>query len=205
MRLEPRRGSATIRDRSHSPKHFTKCSNDATVTGLHLCCHGLRIAQLLAHTLLHTRHAMPLTLSELEDIQADLMADDIPIEFDKMSLWTKEQAVAFFETGEEPQAAPGLDVTLLLEEDLVGIDLPATCGSALLEAYAAGRELLATLKDIGVAKLGYRQKLATAVAKLIKKEEAAEKAKVEEAEAKAKADRGEEGQIACGDVIWRYV
>ena len=45
---------------------------------------------------------MPLTLEELQDIQADNLADDIEIDFAKMSLWTKEQAVAFFETGEEP-------------------------------------------------------------------------------------------------------
>jgi hypothetical protein len=33
----------------------------------------------------------PLSLAELEDLQADCLADDIGIQFDKMSLWTKEQ------------------------------------------------------------------------------------------------------------------
>jgi hypothetical protein len=38
--------------------------------------------------------AMPLTLEELQGIQADAMADDLEIDFDKMSLWTAEQATA---------------------------------------------------------------------------------------------------------------
>ena len=45
---------------------------------------------------------MPLTLAELDSIQADAMADDVEIDFEKMRLWTHEQAVVFFETGEEP-------------------------------------------------------------------------------------------------------
>ena len=45
---------------------------------------------------------MPLTLEELQSIQADAMADDIEIDFAKMSLWTAEQATTFFETGKEP-------------------------------------------------------------------------------------------------------
>jgi medium-chain acyl-[acyl-carrier-protein] hydrolase len=47
---------------------------------------------------------MPLTQSELEDIQADALADDIDIDLRKMSLWTREEAVAYFESGglEEP-------------------------------------------------------------------------------------------------------
>jgi hypothetical protein len=32
---------------------------------------------------------MPLSLEELQDIQADAMADDIEIDFEKMSLWSK--------------------------------------------------------------------------------------------------------------------
>ena len=42
---------------------------------------------------------MPLTLEELEEIQADAMADDIEIDFDKMSLWSREKATAYFEGG----------------------------------------------------------------------------------------------------------
>ena len=37
---------------------------------------------------------MPLTLEELQGIQADAMADDLEIDFEKMSLWTTEQATA---------------------------------------------------------------------------------------------------------------
>ena len=42
---------------------------------------------------------MPLTLSELQDIQADAMADDVDIDLEKVSLWTAEQAVEYFESG----------------------------------------------------------------------------------------------------------
>ena len=37
---------------------------------------------------------MPLTLEELQGIQADAMADDLEIDFEKMSLWTTDQATA---------------------------------------------------------------------------------------------------------------
>lgn len=42
---------------------------------------------------------MPLTLEELESIQADEMADDVPIDLAKMSEWTAEQARLYFESG----------------------------------------------------------------------------------------------------------
>jgi len=40
-----------------------------------------------------------LTLARLETIQTEAMADDVPIELARMSLWTREQAVAYFESG----------------------------------------------------------------------------------------------------------
>jgi surfactin synthase thioesterase subunit len=49
---------------------------------------------------------MPLTLEELQDIQLDAMADDIEIDFEKMSLWSKDDAVAFFESGGEVEPRP---------------------------------------------------------------------------------------------------
>lgn len=51
---------------------------------------------------------MPLTLEELQEIQANAMADDLEIDFEKMSLWSKEDATAFFESGGEvePGATP---------------------------------------------------------------------------------------------------
>jgi len=42
---------------------------------------------------------MTLTLEELEDIQAEYMADDVAIELERMSLWTSEKAHAYFESG----------------------------------------------------------------------------------------------------------
>ena len=38
------------------------------------------------------------------------MADDIDIDFEKMSLWTADEATAYFESGgtEEPKPAPAL-------------------------------------------------------------------------------------------------
>ena len=46
-----------------------------------------------------------LTLSELRELQADALADDVEI-FDEMCSWTKEQVVAYFESGgsEKPSA-----------------------------------------------------------------------------------------------------
>lgn len=49
---------------------------------------------------------MPLTLAELQDIQAEAMADDLEIDFDKMSLWRADDARAFFESGGETEPAP---------------------------------------------------------------------------------------------------
>ena len=51
---------------------------------------------------------MPLTEAELLDLQAYAMADDVEIDLEKMSLWTAEQATAYFESGgtEEPSTGP---------------------------------------------------------------------------------------------------
>ena len=42
---------------------------------------------------------MPLTLEELEDIQADCLADDVEIVFEKMSLWDETTVREYFENG----------------------------------------------------------------------------------------------------------
>jgi len=49
---------------------------------------------------------MTLTLEQLESVRSDAFADDLPIDFDKMSHWTEEQAAAYFESGgsDEPPA-----------------------------------------------------------------------------------------------------
>jgi hypothetical protein len=49
---------------------------------------------------------MPLSLPELEEIQADCLADDIGVDLQRMRQWTRAQAVRYFESGgvEEPPA-----------------------------------------------------------------------------------------------------
>ena len=56
--------------------------------------------------------AMPLTLAQLKDIQADALADDIDIELERMQHWTLEEATKFFESGgqDAPSAAGTHDV-----------------------------------------------------------------------------------------------
>ena len=49
--------------------------------------------------------AMPLTLAELQDIRDEFLADDVEIDFERMSLWTRERATSFFENGGEEQEA----------------------------------------------------------------------------------------------------
>ena len=58
--------------------------------------------------------SMPLTLEELEDIQADCLADDVEIVFEKMSLWDETTVREYFENGgqlpevdTQPPAASG--------------------------------------------------------------------------------------------------
>ena len=51
---------------------------------------------------------MPLTLEQLQEIQSDALADDVQIDFEKMSLWTVEQATEYFDSGGtvEPSSGP---------------------------------------------------------------------------------------------------
>ena len=44
-----------------------------------------------------------LTLERLEELQADALADDIPIDLQRMSLWTEDEVTAFFESGGETE------------------------------------------------------------------------------------------------------
>lgn len=50
------------------------------------------------------------TREQLEEIQMECMADDIPIDWQTMSCWTAEMARAFFESGGEslPERPPGM-------------------------------------------------------------------------------------------------
>lgn len=51
-----------------------------------------------------------LSHEKLEAIQAEYIADDLPIEVERMSLWSEEQARSFFESGglNDPDRAPGV-------------------------------------------------------------------------------------------------
>ena len=108
---------------------------------------------------------MPLTLEELQAIQSDAMADDIEIDFDKMSLWTHEQAVTFFEEGEEPpppwQPEPYL-MGRLVTEGLSHLKEPLReqTVAGLVNLMLTDRpKFLPTLQKLGVAKLPDRQKV----------------------------------------------
>lgn len=45
------------------------------------------------------RARAPLTLQQLQDVQAECMADDIEIDLETMSLWSSAEAQRFFESG----------------------------------------------------------------------------------------------------------
>ena len=54
---------------------------------------------------------MPLDLPQLQALQADELADDVEIDLQKMTLWTVEQATAYFESGGQevpPSRAPAM-------------------------------------------------------------------------------------------------
>ncbi|KAL1500490.1 hypothetical protein AB1Y20_013147 [Prymnesium parvum] len=107
---------------------------------------------------------MPLSLEELQEIQSELLADDIAIDLHKMSGWTREQAVAYFETGEEPrpfQAEPYL-MSRLEKEGLAHLkeSLKEQTVAGLVELIRHDRpKFLPTLQKLGVAKLADRQKV----------------------------------------------
>ncbi|KAL1523109.1 hypothetical protein AB1Y20_018066 [Prymnesium parvum] len=135
---------------------------------------------------------MPLSLEKLHDLQADALAEDIPIDFERMSLWTEAQVIEFFESGgqvapssltpTEASPAPGVDgvalvrtspdqvVAELLEElELTELSRAlAPCSWEMLAAaHAAGRStLMKVLKEHGVQGVSTMQKLANAVGKL---------------------------------------
>ena len=57
---------------------------------------------------------MPLSLSELEDCQCEAMADDVEIDYHRMTNWTREQALAYFESGGTQEPALAAAETLAL-------------------------------------------------------------------------------------------
>ena len=108
---------------------------------------------------------MTLTLEELEGIQADCMADDIALDFEKMSMWTKEQAISFFETGEEPPPPWEPEPYLMGRLDKEGLShlkehLREQTVAGLVDLMKTDRpKFLPTLQKLGVSKLPDRQKV----------------------------------------------
>ena len=119
---------------------------------------------------------MPLTLQDLEAIQSDALADDVPIDLARMATWTLEQAVAYFESGGEEfstQPSPAqADPVLTAVLDAASL----THHAHLLSDQCAAQfmalprvELLARLKALGMDSLSDRQKLSTALLKLARR------------------------------------
>lgn len=66
---------------------------------------------------------MPLDRATLEDIQSAFLADDLPIDMERMSLWTYEEATTYFETGGETvpgAAAPAASAPALASVPATG-------------------------------------------------------------------------------------
>ena len=82
---------------------------------------------------------MPLTLMELQDIQADAMADDIPIDEAKMMHWTREEATEFFESGGtvEPAAPSTSKSTVAAAPSEPSTSAPAAEAAVDEAAYSA--------------------------------------------------------------------
>ena len=51
---------------------------------------------------------MPLSEEELLEIRLDALAEDLPIDLQRMRLWSHEQAVAYFELGPPPPCIPAV-------------------------------------------------------------------------------------------------
>lgn len=84
---------------------------------------------------------MPLTLDQLQEIQADAMADDIPIDEEKMMHWTAEEATAFFESGGTEEPAPS---TVVAEPAAPVATLPTAPAATDVAEPAAPVETLPT-------------------------------------------------------------
>ena len=92
---------------------------------------------------------MPLSARELEQIQVDALADDIPLDLSKMTGWTAAQARDYFESGGEIEPAPSISE---------GAEEPCTAPAASESPAAAAdatpdRALLELLDGIGGAHL----------------------------------------------------
>jgi len=81
---------------------------------------------------------MPLTLEQLEEIQADALADDVPIDLPRMRLWDRDKAVTFFEGGGVLPPSPLL--VALYSAGLTPSQGRSLLGRVLAAARAAGVE-----------------------------------------------------------------
>ena len=80
--------------------------------------------------------APALTMEQLEDIQASCLADDIQIDFNRMSLWDEATARAFFESGGETVPPAAADAAAALSASA----FDAAAATAVSEVVAAGAE-----------------------------------------------------------------
>ena len=105
---------------------------------------------------------MPLTLEELEDIQADCMADDVEINFEKMSSWDATTVRVYFENGgqlpamDPPASETGPDsavdtpiLTMTEQQPLQGGLLPLAEHALSITADAVRWESLSGARSLG--------------------------------------------------------
>jgi hypothetical protein len=67
---------------------------------------------------------MPLTLSEIEDIRDDALADDIDIDYELMKDWDRDRVVRFFENGGEDKPPPPPEPKRISDDfyEVLGVD-----------------------------------------------------------------------------------
>ena len=84
-----------------------------------------------------------LTMAQLEDIQASCLADDIQIDFNRMSLWDECTVRAFFESGGEMVVAAVADTAAAAAPSTAAAAAAASTASAAVVAAAepSGRAL----------------------------------------------------------------
>ena len=90
---------------------------------------------------------MPLTLEELEDIQADCLADDVEIDFEKMSLWDETTVREYFENGGQLPLVEAMPVTK--QQPLQGELLPLAKHTLSITADAVQWESLSGPRSTG--------------------------------------------------------
>lgn len=137
----------------------------------------------LASAIMVLAYELPLTLSQLESIRAELFAEDVPIDHPVMVLWTTAQARSFFEGGEggpvaaavapatedlpEPAAATESALLELLRAIPAANELRPIVGARSLEGWCALLDsrptVLAELKRLGVSSLSTRQAFTNAL------------------------------------------